>query len=213
MNTIKIIQNKEIAPGFYLLAFRKFFEFIPGQVIKITTGSSLEPRMYSIASGIHDENIQILYDVKPEGELTNRLKFLKSNDSLQVSLPFGEFRCEEGSAWWIATGTGIAPFRSMMRSGKSSGILVVHGVRKPEYLCFREEFIGHFGYNYVPCCSGVKQEGMFYGRVTDYLQQLSEFPVSTRYYLCGSAEMVVEVRDILIGKGVAYGDIFSEIYF
>ena len=33
------------------------------------------------------------------------------------------------------------------------------------------------------------------------------------YYLCGSADMVVEVRDILIGKGIPFGHIISEIYF
>lgn len=213
MNTVQIIENREIAPGAYVLTFRKFFEFSPGQVVKITTDRTLEPRMYSIASGIHDELIQILYDVKPGGELTNKLKSLKSKDALWVSVPSGEFRYAGGNAWWIASGTGIAPFHSMMRSGESSGIRLIHGVRKSEYLYFREEFLDKFGEDYIPCCTATREEGIFYGRVTDYLEQVSRFPVSTRFYLCGSAEMVVDVRDILIGKGVEYGDIFSEIYF
>ena len=34
-----------------------------------------------------------------------------------------------------------------------------------------------------------------------------------KYYLCGSAEMVVEIRDILIEKGIPFDRIISEIYF
>ncbi len=34
-----------------------------------------------------------------------------------------------------------------------------------------------------------------------------------KYYLCGSAEMVVDTRDILIRKGVPFDQIISEIYF
>lgn len=34
-----------------------------------------------------------------------------------------------------------------------------------------------------------------------------------KYYLCGSADMVVEARDILISKGIPFGNIISEIYF
>ena len=34
-----------------------------------------------------------------------------------------------------------------------------------------------------------------------------------KYYLCGSAEMVVECREILLGKGIAFSNIVAEIYF
>ena len=38
-------------------------------------------------------------------------------------------------------------------------------------------------------------------------------PVDRKYYLCGSAEMVVGTRDILISKNVPYDAIIAEIYF
>jgi ferredoxin--NADP+ reductase len=41
----------------------------------------------------------------------------------------------------------------------------------------------------------------------------SNLPLNYKYYLCGSAEMVVDVRDILIAKGIPYEQIFAEIYF
>jgi ferredoxin--NADP+ reductase len=38
-------------------------------------------------------------------------------------------------------------------------------------------------------------------------------PTDENYYLCGSSEMVVETRDILVDKGVPFGNIIAEIYF
>jgi ferredoxin--NADP+ reductase len=49
--------------------------------------------------------------------------------------------------------------------------------------------------------------------VTDYLQRLPDLPKGDKYYLCGQALMVVEVRDLLIEKGIPYGQIYAEIFF
>lgn len=213
MEKIKIIQNKEIAPGIYSLTFKRNYDFVAGQVVKITSSLNIAPRMYSIASSTNDANIQLIYDIKPEGTLTNILKDMKAGDDLFVSQPFGQFICNEDDAWWIATGTGIAPFYSMMKSGERNNVKLVHGVRKPEHFLFGDEFSESLKNNYYKCCSGIKEKNTYYGRVTDFLNHLENIPVNCKYYLCGSAEMVVDVRDILISKGVAYGNVFSEIYF
>jgi ferredoxin--NADP+ reductase len=213
MEKVKIKENKEIVPGIYALTFKRFFDFIPGQVIKLTTELEIAPRMYSIASALHDTNIRIVYDIKPFGELTNILKDKSRGDDLLVSMPFGQFICTEDDAWWIATGTGIAPFYSMFASGKSAKNTLIHGVRNPEHFIFKDDFTQSLSSRYIRCCSGSQADNLFLGRVTDYLKELSALPSNKKFYLCGSAEMVVEVRDILISRGVAYGDIFSEIYF
>ena len=213
MQTVKIIENIEIAPGIFILTFKRFFDFIPGQVIKITTNSAIAPRMYSIASASYDKNVRIIYDIKPYGELTNILKNKTSGSELLVSLPFGQFICKENDAWWIATGTGIAPFYSMLFSDNFGENMLIHGVRRPEHFIFEKDFSEKLHTNYIRCCSGNKTDDAYFGRVTDYLEQLTYLPADKKYYLCGSAEMVVDVRDLLIRKGVAYGNIFSEIYF
>ena len=41
----------------------------------------------------------------------------------------------------------------------------------------------------------------------------NELPKQIKYYLCGNPEMVVEVRDIILGKGVDFENIIAEIYF
>lgn len=212
MKTVIITKNIEIAPGIYLISFRRDFDFLPGQVIKITSDNSVAPRMYSIASGASDPDIQLIYDIKPEGQLTNMLKRLGTGDKLLVSPPVGNFNCKEGKVWWIATGTGIAPFYSMFRSGRTKEITLLHGVRKPENALFIDEF-SVLGERYKPCCSGKQANGMFKGRVTDYLNHYETIPVDASFYLCGSAEMVVDVRDLLIEHKVPFGNIYSEIYF
>ena len=63
------------------------------------------------------------------------------------------------------------------------------------------------------CCSQEEDASVYHGRVTDYLLELEEIDPTLKYYLCGSAEMVVETRDILIQKGIPFDQIISEIYF
>jgi len=76
-----------------------------------------------------------------------------------------------------------------------------------------DDFDSILGDNYIRCCTGETAEGVYHGRVTSYLK---EYPVpdpTLKYYLCGSAEMVVETRDILIENGIPFHRIISEIYF
>jgi ferredoxin--NADP+ reductase len=54
---------------------------------------------------------------------------------------------------------------------------------------------------------------VFPGRITKYLEEIKELPTDINYYLCGKALMVVEVRDLLISRGVPYENILAEIYF
>ncbi len=49
---------EEIAPQVYILEFLRFFDFEPGQVIKLAWEEKMEPRLYSIASGAKSKYIQ-----------------------------------------------------------------------------------------------------------------------------------------------------------
>ncbi len=68
------------------------------------------------------------------------------------------------------------------------------------------------GGSYVPCCTREKEEGVYPGRTTAWLSE-KRLPAAERFLLCGNAEMVVEARDILIGRGVPFADVVAEIYF
>jgi ferredoxin--NADP+ reductase len=172
-----------------------------------------DARLYSIASGENDPDIDLLYNIKPGGKLTPNLAALKPGDTMWITVPFGTYESSAEPAYWIAAGTGIAPFYSMYRSGLGSTKTLIHGSRTLDAFYFSERLKGDFGSRYVRCCSQQEGDGVFHGRVTQYLQQLDNLPEDQKYYLCGGAEMVVECRDILLGKGIAFSHIVAEIYF
>lgn len=205
---------KEIAPGVFVLSFYRQFDFIPGQVVAITTEEGdPAPRIYSICSGRDEPLMSILFNLVPEGKLTTKLALLKKGDTVYSSAPYGSFYGDGSPAYWIASGTGIAPFISMLRSGLSGNKYIIHGGRKRESFYFQDELSREMPGRYLRCSSSEQDKEFYNGRLTSYLDSLESLESGYRYYLCGSAEMVVEARDILIEKGIPYDMIFSEIYF
>ena len=213
LHSTDVLDIKSIATDVYVLSFRRDFSFTAGQVIAIDVEPNGTPRLYSIASSEDDENIEILFDEKPEGKLTPMLSKLKTGDKVYVSEPFGKFQCKEDKAWWIASGTGIAPFLSMARSGMTSGKTLIHGARYDENFYFSELLERLMGESFIRCCSQQENTQHYAGRLTQWIRAKDKLPSDTSFYLCGSPEMVVEVRDLLISKGVSFKNIISETYF
>jgi ferredoxin--NADP+ reductase len=213
MNKVKIKSISEIAEGSYLLSFNRDFEFIPGQVIGINIGDAQPARLYSISSGKDEDEIKILFTIKDDGYLTPKLAISSPGDLIEISPPFGNFICNEQDAFWIASGTGIAPFASMIFSGLAKGNKLIHGSRLLTQLYFQKEIVPLLKERYIRCCSSETGADIFSGRLTEYLRGLEVLPTDKKYYLCGSSEMVVDTRDILISKEIPYENIIAEIYF
>jgi len=162
---------------------------------------SLENREYSVYSGENDDFLEVLVREIEGGKVSVRLKKLKSGAEIDVNGPFGffKFNPEKYSSkkfLFVATGTGISPFHSFVRTFPELDYQLVHGVR------YKEEAYGHADYqseNVTLCLSGV-ETGDFYGR-------------ETNCFLCGNSEMIYEVFDILTGKGIPVSNIYSEVYF
>jgi ferredoxin/flavodoxin---NADP+ reductase len=210
---VKISQNIPISTSAWLLSFPRPYDFTPGQVLGIGLKKSDEPRLYSIASGNKNNDIWILYTVKVGGYLTPALSALKAGDTILITHPFGNFICREEKAVWVATGTGVAPFASMFFSDQYHNKTLIHGSRDNEGLYFSESFLKAMGPNYHPCCSRVPHQGCYSGRVISFLESRESIQTDIPYYLCGVAEMVVDVRDLLISRGVPYHQIMAEIFF
>jgi ferredoxin--NADP+ reductase len=213
LHTTTILDNKAIAPGVFVLKYKKIKEFKAGQYIGLTTDLNVTPRLYTIASGENQDEVQILYNIKDDGWLTPRLSEIKPGSELYVTNPDGDFIDDDTPAWWIASGTGIAPYSAMFRSGLGKNKKLIHGGRYTHSFYFENEFLPVLGENYIRCCSQESAEGLYNGRLTRYLQEIPELPKDNRFFLCGSPEMVVEVRDLLINRGVEYDRIVAEIYF
>jgi ferredoxin--NADP+ reductase len=209
-NVLDVIK---VTTGKFILSFNKQFGMKAGQVVALTSDRNIEPRIYSLCSGEDDLQMKILFDLKEDGMLTPQLSQLKSGGQIYVSKPYGSFRpTNELPMWWIATGTGIAPFHSMIRSGYKAEKLI-HGAREAAHFYFEREFKMALKENYLHCNSGNDGVGDYFGRVTNYIETIETLPKKIKYYLCGRALMVVEVRDLLISKGVPYENIISEIFF
>jgi ferredoxin/flavodoxin---NADP+ reductase len=213
MNTVKILSNNKISNSAAVLIFKRSFDFKAGQIIEITTDKLIPPRMYSILSSETNENIEILYKIVQEGNLTPKLEHLKKGNKIYISGPSGKFISTYSPAWFIAAGTGIAPFISMIFSGYQLNKKLIHGVKFSSDLYFSDQLTDLLSDNYIPCCSYEAGSNFYNGRVTDYLNSLTSLPENNKYYLCGSAEMVVDTRDLLVDKGVSFQNILSEIYF
>jgi ferredoxin--NADP+ reductase len=181
-------------------------------VVKIGIDIKIPPRIYSICSGNQEYNVQILFNIKENGHLTPQLAAAIPGDKILVSKPYGSFLGTEDKACWIASGTGIAPFVSMIKSGLIENKTIIHGVRFLNQFYFEDELERILQYNYIRCCSREKSCDVFSGRVTDYIKIIEIYP-DMKYYICGQASMVVEVRDLLIEKGAFFENILSEIYF
>ena len=213
LSEVTITQNLEISPGVHLISWKRTQDFIAGQVVKITLDIDVPPRIYSVCSGPNDPEIGILFNIKVDGVLTPGLSAVIPGMKIGVSKPYGSFKDGKKPAWWIATGTGIAPFYSMFRSGISENKTLIHGVRHLNQFYFEDELEWAMGSRYIRCCSHEQSCNVFPGRITKYLEEIKELPTDINYYLCGKALMVVEVRDLLISRGVPFENILAEIYF
>lgn len=206
----------------WMLYWRRDFAFRAGQVIPLALDAVGPTRLYSLATGENDPEAGILFNLVEAGRLTPRMGNLKPGDKFWVGKPQGTFVLDQPGAVFIATGTGVAPFLSVAASGLVQNCTLVHGARKRESFYLQEKLLQTPGLGYIRCCSQAPQglstevsDGsfpVFSGRVTAWLRQ-NDCDPTRKYYLCGSAEMVVEARDILVEKGVSFRQIISEVYF
>ncbi len=214
MKKIRIIQTRKIAGNAFIISLDYRPHFIPGQVIELTEDPYLPPRLYSICSAPGNASLDVLFDIKEHGRLTKYMAGTSPGDFIFAGKPSGKFICRKNEkAWWIASGTGIAPFASMFFSGNTGNKVLIHGGRKLESFYFQEYFQPVLKDNYIRCCTTETDENVYSGRLTSWLKEQNSLPTDNKYYLCGSAEMVVQTRDILVSKGIVFDLIVAEIYF
>ncbi|PZX12947.1 ferredoxin--NADP+ reductase [Breznakibacter xylanolyticus] len=211
----RVLAIEAVAPQVYVLDLEKRFHFLPGQVVAVALPDDAhKPRLYSVAGSPRETRLRILFDVKADGWLTPRLARLKPGDHVQVSEPFGKFIGDDAPAWWIATGTGVAPFVSMTEAGLAHNKTLIHGARTLNKFYFASLFEQHLGDRYHRFCTTAQAPHVAHGRLTHWLESHPHLPLEIKYYLCGHADMVVEVRRILVEqKGIPYHNVLAEIYF
>jgi CDP-4-dehydro-6-deoxyglucose reductase len=153
------------------------FDFIPGQFVTIDLPIHEKPnkrwRSYSIASWPDGTNVFELLIVLLDGGMGTTYLFneVKEGSELTLRGPQGVFVLPENidqDLYFICTGTGIAPFRSMvhyiqLHNVPHKDIYLLFGTRKKEDLLYLEEFRDLEkqvpGFHYLPTLSREKWDG------------------------------------------------------
>ena len=182
-------------------------------------------RAYSIASESRaDEYLEFYLTLVLSGELTPRLFDLKLQDRLYVGpRAVGVFtlaKAPDKHILMIGTGTGLAPYMSMLRSeldcGAERKFVIVHGARYSWDLGYRTELTGlarHCNnFHYMPVITRPNEDPSWKGR-SGYLQNLvasgaieeetglAMTPDYFDIFLCGNPGMIETVIGWAEGKG------------
>ena len=211
----KLIGVRNLTESTYILEVeRKEMTFESGQHILMGRTDSIHKREYSIYSGTDDQNLELLIKEVTEGMVSKSLKKLSVGDNLEIEGPLGFFGLDKKSVeqkkkfLFVASGTGIAPFHSMVKSIPDLDYTLLHGVRYSSEAYEKETYDSK---KYILCTTG-DEDGDFHGRVTDYIQQ-HQFDKDTICYFCGNFNMIKDAMDLLSKKGFPSEQLHAEVYF
>lgn len=230
--TCKVTDHHWLTPTVFQLSFvpEKPIEFLAGQFVSVIIpgagpkGRNLR-RAYSIASVPEQETIELCITLVEGGPGSNYLNGLRPGDTLTVVAPYGDFIFKTPAhrdACFIATGTGVAPFRSMVLSQQYKdspprSSRFIFGVRNIKEILYRDEVTSQVDTLWITALSREDQpHEEFKGRVTRYIQEANHGIdwANTDFYLCGNGDMISEVRDYLMEKrSVSKDAVFLEKYY
>lgn len=211
----KVIEIRNITESTYILRLeRNGFEFKAGQYLVLSVPDEKKAREYSIYSSEQDDFIELLIKEVNPGELSRELKYLKVGTKVQIGGPFGYFILKDEviqkkqPVIFVATGTGISPFHSIILSNTELDYKILHGVRY-KFEAYEKE---HYEAGRFQLCSSAENGIGFKGRVTDFLAN-QEVNHEALYYLCGNSAMVDDVTDLLEERGLPPENIKTEVFF
>ena len=199
---------------FELVLERGAVTFEPGNCLALFSDET-ESRPYSICSGTDEDVLRFLIRSIPDGCVSPWLTQRQPGDQVQVSDPFGWFhpgRSEpDHESVFIATGTGIAPFLSSLRSSlERPPLACLYGVSLTDEAFALEELKALT--NFQLAVSRESTDSYFHGRVTGLLEQLPLGP-NIHFYLCGLDAMIDEVSSWLEQHNIDYTQIHREVFF
>jgi ferredoxin--NADP+ reductase len=190
-------------------------------------------RAYSIASPSWDEELEF-YSIKvPDGPLTSRLQHIQPGEQIILRpKPVGTLVLDAllpgKRLWMLATGTGIAPFASLLRDPetweKYEQVVVMHTCREAAELAYgrnlvedlpKDPLIGELvagKLHYYPTTTREPSDRM--GRITDNMSSGKVFtdlgiapmdPAHDRAMVCGSLDFNLDIKRVLEEAGLTEG--------
>lgn len=207
------------------------FRFENGQFVMIGLETETRPllRAYSIASANWEEHLEFFSIKVPDGPLTSRLQHIKPGDQVLVGKkPTGTLLISDlhpgRNLYLLGTGTGLAPWLSVIKDPETyerfDKVILTQGVRFVQDLAYRDyferelpqhEFLGDLLRDkllYYPAVTredfanrGRLTELMEDGRMQQTLGLPPLDPANDRFMICGSPQMLADLRNVLDGRG------------
>lgn len=209
--TPKVVRVLLSAPEFKSLAFR------PGQWIGVSSdtllGENKRPlrRAFSIASSPNEEYLELC--IARGKALSAFLQDAPVGTKLNIDGPFGTFWLKPAEKYlFIAGGTGIAPFRPMIKEALANGkeVMLIYSFKTPEDFIYRTEFESFKG-KFTMVTTLTQFDSHWKGEKGRAQTILHKFwKPGFAAYICGPVAMVEEVQKKLLELGQEAKDIFIE---
>lgn len=205
------------------------FDFLPGQFVTLDLPIHEKPakrmRSYSIASAPDGTNVfELVIVLDHRGTGTPYLfNHIGEGSELTLRGPQGTFTLREPldkDLFLVCTGTGIAPFRSMVHHIQNHhiphrNIYLVFGCRSRPTLLYYDELKEMEqtlpGFHYLPTLSREHWEGHC-GYVHPIYEELCAARQPADFYLCGWKHMLSEAKERILAMGYDKTAIHQEIY-
>ena len=208
----------------------KRFGFVSGQWLsfkQVKHDGEEITRAYSIASPPGENSrFALCLNRVQDGFMSNFLCDMEAGDEIACQGPFGDFilRPPMRDTIFIATGTGVAPFRSMLRwlladesRHQAKQLWLLFGNRYEKDIYYHEEFLDlasrHSNFHYLPTLSsgGEGWQGLC-GYVQEHVPEIAQNISDARAYICGLDKMVKANRELLTSMGWDRKSIHYEKY-
>ncbi len=200
------------------------FVFTPGQFVSLGFTETAW-RAYSIASTPEEQTIELMIRIVPGGIGSEALNAAKLGDKFPFKGPFGHFQLSstpDAHLVFCATGTGIAPFRAMIKTEAAQShprkMTLLYGGKNADDLAYLEE--ANSWSDHLTVKLGLSRDpdlkipenlkcDAAHCRITTLLEPFNK-DEKVEFYLCGNGAMVKSVQEILAEKGFEKNAIFME---
>lgn len=203
--------NEKFVQFSFELVTPHMMDFQAGQYVSIRVDDHGTRRSYSICSRPDiNHGFELLIDIEPQGIGVTFLQNLRYGQEIEVLGPMGQFMIEdkqdEESLVFVATGSGVAPFYSMIQDRLQvkqdlRPMILYWGLRYADQLFWQDEFSqlaeNFSNFKFHPVLSKPAEGWVLCsGRVTDCLSVHDLLP-NAGYYLCGGKQMIEDTVKLL----------------
>lgn len=217
--TVEVIKKEQVTEKVYFVTFKLVdpptIDFRAGQNMMLMISPGVN-RTMSIASPPSEKNeLLMVHDVSPRGPGSKWTLGLKVGDKATIVAPTGGILSFIDSPWkkvMIATGTGIAPFHSMILDKPTLPMVLYWGMRFETDIYWKDEFETVLPFHLALSKPSKNWKGLR-GHVTEHVLENEKDMQNSEFYLCGNKAMIEELRTKLLERNVPKEQIKTELFY